>query len=54
VTAAYAEHGLFDRTHLRLFTRASARAWPEVFALQFVLVGVPAVSGPARPARASR
>ena len=73
----YADHGLFDRTHLRFFTRASARellegaglrlvrerfapaplplqahvralarlepaaarAWPELFALQFVLVG---------------
>jgi methionine biosynthesis protein MetW len=72
----YAEHGLFDRTHLRFFTRASARelveqaglrvvherfapaplplqahipalrrleqaaarAWPELFALQVVLV----------------
>jgi 2-polyprenyl-3-methyl-5-hydroxy-6-metoxy-1,4-benzoquinol methylase len=71
----YADHGLFDRTHLRFFTRASARelvegaglrmlrerfapaplplqarvpalrrlegvaarAWPELFALQFVL-----------------
>jgi SAM-dependent methyltransferase len=71
----YAAHGLFDRTHLRFFTRASARelvegaglrvlrerfapaplplqarlpalrrlecvaarAWPELFALQFVL-----------------
>jgi SAM-dependent methyltransferase len=88
----YAEHGLFDRTHLRFFTRASARAlvegaglriagerfavapvpmqaripalarleapaaraWPELFALQFVLVAEPALSGPARPARASR
>jgi 2-polyprenyl-3-methyl-5-hydroxy-6-metoxy-1,4-benzoquinol methylase len=85
----YAEHGLFDRTHLRFFTRASARelvaragltvaseryapaplplqahvatlrrfaapaarAWPELFALQFVLT---AVSGPSTPARASR
>ena len=73
----YAEHGLFDRTHLRFFTRASARAlaegaglrivaerfapaplplqsrvaalrgleqaamraWPELFALQVVLIG---------------
>lgn len=73
----YAAHGLFDRTHLRFFTRASARellegaglpivgerfapaplplqsrlpalarleplaarAWPELFALQVVLVG---------------
>ncbi|HEU4979001.1 MAG TPA: class I SAM-dependent methyltransferase [Solirubrobacteraceae bacterium] len=73
----YAGHGLFDRTHLRFFTRASARtvvedaglrvvrerfapaplplqahvraltrlepaaarAWPELFALQFVLAG---------------
>jgi SAM-dependent methyltransferase len=88
----YAEHGLFDRTHLRFFTRASARAlvegaglrvvaerfapapvplqaripalarlqapavraWPELFGLQFVLVAEPALSGPARPARASR
>jgi SAM-dependent methyltransferase len=76
----YAEHGLFDRTHLRFFTRASARAlvagaglgvvaerfapaplplqarvgalrrlepaaaraWPELFALQIVLVAEPA------------
>jgi 2-polyprenyl-3-methyl-5-hydroxy-6-metoxy-1,4-benzoquinol methylase len=76
----YAEHGLFDHTHLRFFTRASARslvdgaglrvvaerfapapvplqarlpplsrlegpaarAWPELFALQFVLVAAPA------------
>jgi SAM-dependent methyltransferase len=76
----YADHGLFDRTHLRFFTRASARAlvegaglrlvaerfapapvplqaripalarlegaaaraWPEGFALQFVLVAEPA------------
>jgi SAM-dependent methyltransferase len=88
----YAEHGLFDRTHLRFFTRASARAlvegaglrvvaerfapapvplqaripalgrlegaaaraWPEAFALQFVLVAEPGLSGPATPARASR
>jgi SAM-dependent methyltransferase len=88
----YAEHGLFDRTHLRFFTRASARAlvegaglrvlaervapapvplqarlpalarfervaaraWPELFALQFVLVAAPALSGPSTPARASR
>jgi SAM-dependent methyltransferase len=86
----YAEHGLFDRTHLRFFTRASAhalahasglrvvgerfapaplplqahvpalarlearaaRAWPELFALQVVLVGE--LSGPATPGRASR
>jgi SAM-dependent methyltransferase len=88
----YAEHGLFDRTHLRFFTRtsaralvagaglrvvderfapapvplqaripalerlegAAARAWPELFALQFVLVAEAALSGPATPARASR
>jgi SAM-dependent methyltransferase len=88
----YAEHGLFDRTHLRFFTRASARAlvegaglrvlaerfapapvplqprlpvlarfervaaraWPELFALQFVLVAPPALSAPSTPARASR
>jgi 2-polyprenyl-3-methyl-5-hydroxy-6-metoxy-1,4-benzoquinol methylase len=88
----YAGHGLFDRTHLRFFTRASARAlvagaglrvvaerfapapvplqaripalarlaapaaraWPELCALQFVLVAEPALSGPATPARASR
>lgn len=86
----YAEHGLFDQTHLRFFTRASARelvetaglavtgerfapaplplgsragalrrlegpaarAWPELFALQVVLVGE--LSGPSTPARASR
>jgi methionine biosynthesis protein MetW len=79
----YAEHGLFDRTHLRFFTRASARelvegaglrvvrerfapaplplqarvpalarlervaarAWPELFALQFVLAGERGASG---------
>jgi len=79
----YAEHGLFDRTHLRFFTRAgarevaagarlrvvaerfapaplplqahvpalarlepvAARAWPELFALQVVLVCEPAVEG---------
>jgi SAM-dependent methyltransferase len=88
----YAEHGLFDRTHLRFFTRAgarelaraaglrvreerfapaplplqarvgalrrleapAARAWPELFALQVVLVAEPELSGPSRPARASR
>jgi SAM-dependent methyltransferase len=91
----YAQHGLFDRTHLRFFTRASARAlvegaglrvvgerfapapvplqaripalcrleraaartWPELYALQFVLVAEPArrrPTGPATPARASR
>jgi SAM-dependent methyltransferase len=89
----YAPHGLFDRTHLRFFTRAgarelvagaglslraerfapaplplqahvpalrrlepaAARAWPELFALQVVLVGErPAVSGPSTPDRASR
>jgi 2-polyprenyl-3-methyl-5-hydroxy-6-metoxy-1,4-benzoquinol methylase len=88
----YAEHGLFDRTHLRFFTRAgardlvasaglrvraehfapaplplqsrvralarfepaAARAWPELFALQVVLVCEPAVSGPSTPGRASR
>jgi 2-polyprenyl-3-methyl-5-hydroxy-6-metoxy-1,4-benzoquinol methylase len=88
----YAEHGLFDRTHLRFFTRASARALvagaglrvvaerfapapvplqarvpalarlervaararPELFALQVVLVAAPPLSGPSRPARASR
>jgi len=87
---AYARHGLFDRTHLRFFTRASARelvtgaglrvvaerfapaplplrahvpalrrlerpaarAWPELFALQVVLVGE--VSDPSTPDRASR
>lgn len=86
----YAEHGLFDRTHLQFFTRASARelvegaglrvreerpapaplplqshvpalarlepaaarAWPELFALQVVLVCE--LSGPSRPGRASR
>jgi SAM-dependent methyltransferase len=86
----YAEHGLFDRTHLRFFTRAgarelvegagvrvraerfapaplplqarvpalrrledaAARAWPELFALQVVLVGE--VSGPSTPGRACR
>jgi len=79
----YAEHGLFDRTHLRFFTRAgarelaegaglrvveerfapaplplqarvaglarlaraAARAWPELFALQVVLVCEPAIAG---------
>jgi len=89
---AYAAHGLFDRTHLRFFTRASARAlvegaglrvvderfapapvplqahlpvlerlegpaarvWPELFALQFVLVAEPELSAPATQARASR
>jgi SAM-dependent methyltransferase len=88
----YAEHGLFDRTHLRFFTRAgarelvegaglrvraerfapaplplrahvpalgrleplAARAWPELFALQVVLVAEPAVSAPSTPGRASR
>jgi SAM-dependent methyltransferase len=88
----YADHGLFDRTHLRFFTRAgaralvegaglrvrserfapaalplqsrvpalarleapAARAWPELFALQVVLAGEPAVSGPSTPGRASR
>jgi SAM-dependent methyltransferase len=98
----YAEHGLFDRTHLRFFTRAgaralaegaglrvraerfapaplplqarvpalrrleaaAARAWPELFALQVVLVcepdpragggGASAVSAPSTPGRASR
>jgi methionine biosynthesis protein MetW len=94
----YAEHGLFDRTHLRFFTRAGARglarsaglrvraerfapaplplqahaaalgrleapvarAWPELFALQVVLLcereepPAAAVSGPSTPARASR
>jgi SAM-dependent methyltransferase len=88
----YAEHGLFDRTHLRFFTRAgvhelargaglvvraerfapaplplqahlgalrrleapAARLWPELFALQVVLVGEPALSGPSTPDRASR
>jgi 2-polyprenyl-3-methyl-5-hydroxy-6-metoxy-1,4-benzoquinol methylase len=86
----YAEHGLFDRTHLRFFTRAgarelaeaaglrvvaerfapaplplqarvprlarfeaaAARAWPELFALQVVLVCE--LSGPSTPGRASR
>jgi SAM-dependent methyltransferase len=91
----YAEHRLFDRTHLRFFTRAGAhelargaglrvraerfapaplplqarvgalarlegpatRAWPELFALQVVLVCEPdaaGVSGPSTPGRASR
>jgi 2-polyprenyl-3-methyl-5-hydroxy-6-metoxy-1,4-benzoquinol methylase len=90
----YAAHGLFDRTHLRFFTRATARdlaasagvtvraerfapaplpfqarigalrrlegpaarLWPELFALQFVLVGEPepGLSGPSTPDRASR
>jgi SAM-dependent methyltransferase len=88
----YAEHGLFDRTHLRFFTRAgarelardaglrvreerfapaplplqahagalrrleapAARAWPELFALQVVLVCEPELSGPSRPGHASR
>jgi 2-polyprenyl-3-methyl-5-hydroxy-6-metoxy-1,4-benzoquinol methylase len=90
----YAAHGLFDRTHLRFFTRASAvslaagaglrvlaqrfapaplplqshvaalrrlegpaaRRWPELFALQVVLVCEPGpgLSGPSRPGRASR
>jgi 2-polyprenyl-3-methyl-5-hydroxy-6-metoxy-1,4-benzoquinol methylase len=88
----YAAHGLFDRTHLRLFTRASAvslaaeaglrvlaerfapaplplqshagvlrrlegpaaRRWPELFALQVVLVCAPGLSAPSRPDRASR
>jgi 2-polyprenyl-3-methyl-5-hydroxy-6-metoxy-1,4-benzoquinol methylase len=86
----YAEHGLFDRSHLRFFTRAgarelaagaglrvvterfapaplplqtrvprlaryeaaAARAWPELFALQVVLVCE--LSGPSTPGRASR
>jgi SAM-dependent methyltransferase len=86
----YAEHGLFDRTHLRFFTRAgarelaegaglrvlsegfapaplplqahvpalarlqstAARAWPDLFALQVVLVCE--LSGPSTPGRASR
>jgi SAM-dependent methyltransferase len=85
----YADHGLFDRTHLRFFTRAgarelaegaglrvlrerfapaplplqahvpalarlqsaAARAWPELFALQVVLVCE--LSGPSTPGRAS-
>jgi SAM-dependent methyltransferase len=90
----YAAHGLFDRTHLRFFTRATAhdlatsagldvraervapapvplqsrfaalrrlegpaaRMRPELFALQFVLVGEPrpGLSGPSTPDRASR
>jgi SAM-dependent methyltransferase len=90
----YAAHGLFDRTHLRFFTRATARDLvtragldlrterfapaplplqarigalrrlegpaarlrPELFALQFVLVGEPEpeLSGPSTPGRASR
>jgi hypothetical protein len=33
---AYAEHGLFDRTHLRFFTRASARALAEGAGLRIV------------------
>ena len=33
---AYAEHGLFDRTHLRFFTRASARDLAESAGLQVV------------------
>jgi 2-polyprenyl-3-methyl-5-hydroxy-6-metoxy-1,4-benzoquinol methylase len=87
-----AEHGLFDRTHLRWFTRATARelvagaglrvvaerfaeaplplqarvpalrrlarvtaaAWPELFALQIVVVGERPLSGPSTPGRASR
>jgi 2-polyprenyl-3-methyl-5-hydroxy-6-metoxy-1,4-benzoquinol methylase len=89
----YATHGLFDRTHLRFFTRATARDLaasagldvraerfapaplplqarigalrrlegpaarlrPELFALQFVLVGEPepGLSGPSTPDRAS-
>lgn len=32
----YAEHGLFDRTHLRFFTRASARELAEGAGLQVV------------------
>jgi methionine biosynthesis protein MetW len=32
----YAEHGLFDRTHLRFFTRASARALAEGAGLRVV------------------
>ena len=90
----YAAHGLFDRTHLRFFTRATARDLaasagldvraehfapaplplqarvgalrrlegpaarlrPELFALQFVLVGEPepGLSAPSTPGRASR
>jgi methionine biosynthesis protein MetW len=89
----YAPHGLFDRTHLRFFTRASARelvaaagleivgerfapaplplqararalrrlegraarSWPELFALQIVLVAeARGLSGPSTRARASR
>jgi 2-polyprenyl-3-methyl-5-hydroxy-6-metoxy-1,4-benzoquinol methylase len=90
----YTAHGLFDRTHLRFFTRATARDLatsagldvraerfapaplplqsrigalrrlegpaarlrPEVFALQFVLVGEPrpGLSGPSTRDRASR
>lgn len=33
---AYSEHGLFDRTHLRFFTRASARALAEGAGLRIV------------------
>lgn len=89
----HAEHGLFDATHLRFFTRATARdlvaraglrvlaercapaplplqarlpalarleaaatrLWPELFALQFVLVAQSgALSARATPALASR